>query len=640
MQVIDQEEFTVAFGYHGKILHVHLTSGSFEVEESPEAFYRKYLGGSAMGTYYALKFTPPQADPLGPENTLTLAAGVVTGAPFPGQSRITATAKSPLTCAIGDSQSGGFFPAEFKFAGFDALVIHGKSPQPVYLWIHDGEYALRPAAQLLGKDTLAVENLLKEELDDPKIQVLQTGIAGEKGVRFAALISMASRANGRTGMGAVMGAKNLKAIVVRGKNKPEIHDSQRLTALARWGAKNLPESDVYAMGVYGTAEVIAYQNHQGGLPTHNWDSGVFSGWKALDGRTMSDTILKRRDTCYACPIRCKRVVEIEEGKYPVDPAYGGPEYETLATLGTYCNVDDLEAVAHANQLCNSYGMDTISCGATIAWAMDAFEKGLLTLEDTGGIELCFGNADAMVQAVELIARREGIGDLLAEGSVRAAERIGNGSQDLTVAVKKLEVPAHMPQVKPSLGVIYATNPFGADHQSSEHDPSFASYPERMAQIGLVDGDQIQGLDDKAVEFALRTQHLYSAMDTVCVCQFVYGPAWQLYDTSQLVEAIQAVTGWDLDVEELLLAGERRLNLLQIFNAREGFTPADDRLPKKFFKSLQGGKSDGFLLEEEGLDAAKSAYYQKAGWDANTAHPTHAKLAELGLEWAAEYLQVI
>ena len=630
----------MTFGYQGKILHIHLTSGSFEVEEPPEAFYRKYLGGSAIGAYYALKHTPPKADPLGPDNTLTLAAGVVTGAPFPGQSRITATAKSPLTDAIGDSQSGGFFPAELKFSGFDALVIHGRSPQPVYLWIHNGEYELRPAGHLMGQDTLAVEKILKEDLDDPKIQVLQTGIAGENGVRFAALISMASRANGRTGMGAVMGAKNLKAVVVRGKGKPHIYDSQRLKELARWGGKNLSESDVYAMGVHGTAEVIAYQNHQGGLPTHNWDSGVFPGWQALDGRTMSDTILKRRDTCYACPIRCKRVVEIEGGKNPVDPAYGGPEYETLCTLGTYCGVDDLAAVAKANQLCNSYGMDTISCGATIAWAMDAFSRGMLTREDTGGFDLDFGNSDAMVKSVELIAHREGIGDLLADGSVRAAERIRKGSQDLTVAVKKLEVPAHMPQVKPSLGLIYAVNPFGADHQSSEHDPSFGGYPERMAQIGLADGDQIHGLDEKAVDFALRTQHLYSAMDSVCVCQFVYGPAWQLYDTTQLVEAIQAVNGWDLDIEELLQVGERRLNLLQVFNAREGFTRADDRLPKKFFQALQGGPSDGLYLEQALVEAGKTAYYGKAGWDQDTARPTRAKLISLGLEWAADSLQVI
>lgn len=625
-------------GYHGKILHVDLTSGKFDLETPAEAFYRKYLGGSALGAYYALQHTPAGVDPFSPENTLILSVGVITGTPLAGQSRLSATAKSPLTGGIGDTQSGGFFPAELKFAGYDALVIHGKSPSPVYLWIQDGEPQMRPAAQLMGKTTLEVETLIKEELKDPKIQILQTGIAGENRVRFAALISMANRANGRTGMGSVMGSKNLKAVAVRGHLKPEVHDPQKLKELARWGADNFPESNLYGTGLHGTAGVVSYQNQTGGLPTHNWASGTFADWKALDGITLSESILKERDTCYACPVRCKRVVEVKEGDYPADPGYGGPEYESLATLGSYCGVKDLKAVAHANQLCNAYGMDTISCGATIAWAMDAYEKGLLTQKETEGLELRFGNQEAMVRAVHMIARREGIGDLLAEGSVRAAQQIGRESLDLTVTVKKQEAPAHMPQVKPSLGLIYAVNPFGADHESSEHDPTFAGYPERMSQLGLQGGNEIQGLDEKAVQFALTTQYLYSAKDSVCVCHFVFGAAWQLYDTKQLVEAIQAVTGWDLEIEELLLVGERRLNLLQVFNAREGFSRADDRLPKKFFKALQGGASHGRFLEQDQLEAAKTAYYQKAGWDPTTAHPTKSKLAALGLEWAVDQMQ--
>ena len=628
------------FGYHGKVLHVNLTDGTFDIETPEEEFYRKYLGGSALGAYYALQHTPAGVDPLSPENTLILSTGVVTGTVLPGQSRLTATAKSPLTGGIGDAQSGGFFPAELKFTGYDALVIHGKSPQPVYLWIKDGESQLRSAAQLMGKMTLEVETLIKEELGDPRIQILQNGIAGEHRVRYAALISMANRANGRTGMGAVMGSKNLKAIAVRGSQKPAVHDPQKLKDLVRWGVDNFSASDIYGTGIYGTAGVLSSQNHHGGLPTHNWSSGTFAGWKALDGRTLSDTILKERDTCYACPVRCKRVVEIREGKYPVDAEYGGPEYETLATLGSYCGVDNLEAVSHANQLCNAYGMDTISCGATIAWAMEAFQEGLISAEDTGGLDLRFGNTEAMVKAVHLIAHRKGIGDLLAEGSVRAAQEFGQDSLDLTAAVKKLEAPAHMPQVKPTLGLIYAVNPFGADHESSEHDPTFAGYPDRMSQLGLQGGNEIQGLDEKAVQFALTTQHLYSAKDSVSVCHFVFGSSWQLYDTQQLAAAIQAVTGWDLEVEELLQVGERRVNLLQVFNAREGFTRADDRLPGKFFKALQGGASDGRKLVEEEIEAAKTAYYQKAGWDPATAHPTKEKLISLGLEWAVDDLQDI
>ena len=627
----------MSYGFHGKILHLNLSENKFEVETPPESFYRKYLGGSAVGTYYLLKHSPPNIDPFSPENTLVLAAGVITGAPVAGQSRLSATAKSPLTGGIGDSQSGGFFPAEFKFAGFDALVIYGKSPKPVYLWIKDGNIELLPANHLMGKTTLEVEKIIKKELEDQKVQILQTGIAGENRVRYAGLVSMSNRLNGRTGMGAVMGSKNLKAVAVRGKNRPEIAHPASLKKLARMGAQEFPSSDLYAMGVYGTAEVVAYQNDVGGLPTHNWDSGTFQGWKALDGRTMSDTILVRRDTCYACPVRCKRVVEIEQGPYQTIPAYGGPEYETLSTLGSYCNIDDLEAVAYANQLCNMYGIDTISCGATIAWAMDAFEQGMLTKEDTGGIELRFGNAAVMIKVIEMIAHREGIGNLLADGSARAAKVIGKGSEDLVAAVKNQELPAHMPQVKPSLGVIYAVNPFGADHQSSEHDPSYKGYPERMAQIGLVDGPKANNLNKETIQFAITTQHLYSALDSVSVCQFVYGPAWQLYDTQQFVEVIQAVTGWDMEIGELLSAGERRLNLMQAFNVREGFTRADDKLPKKLFKSLKGGASDNFSLSRPDMELAKTAYYEMAGWDINTAAPSRKKLADLDLDWVSKLL---
>ncbi|MFH1636451.1 MAG: aldehyde ferredoxin oxidoreductase family protein [Chloroflexota bacterium] len=616
----------MSYGYHGKILHVHLTEMRFEIEEPPEAFYRKYMGGSAFGAYYLLEHTPPETEPLAPENTLTLAASVVTGAPISGQSRLAAVAKSPLTGAIGDSQSGGFFPAELKFAGFDAIVVHGKAEKPVYLWVQNGEAELRPAEHLWGKTTDQVEDLIKAELDDPKIQIIQTGIAGENGVHFAALISMTSRANGRTGMGAVMASKNLKAVAVRGKMHPAIADKSGLNEHARWGSKNFPESDIYGMGLYGTAEVVSSQNEGGGLPTKNWSSGVFEGWAALDGQTMAETILKERDTCYACTVRCKRVVETGR----VNPRFGGPEYETVSTFGSYCGINDLEAIAYANQLCNLYGMDTISCGATIAWVMDCFERGLLSAEDTDGIDLRFGNAEAMVTMVEKIARREGFGDVLAQGSARAAEIIGRGTEELVVAVKKQEAPAHMPQVKRSLGLIYAVNPFGADHQSSEHDPSYEWYPERMAEIGLNDPQPATNLNEEKVRFALITQHLYSALDSAGICQFVFGPSWHLYGPDQLVDAVRLITGWDVTIDELLQVGERRLNMMRLFNAKAGFSRVDDKLPKKFFEALRGGATDGVKLTEEEIETAKDMYYQMSGWDMESGNPTAKKLAELGI----------
>ncbi len=624
-------------GYHGKILHVHLNDLRLEIEEPLELFYRTYMGGSALGLYYLLKHTPPGVDALSPENTLTLSLSVLTGAPISGQSRITATAKSPLTGAAGDAQAGGFFPAELKFAGFDAIVIHGQAEKPVYLWIKDGEAELRPAGHLWGLTTGEVDDLLQQELEDKRIQVLQAGIAGEKGVRYASLINMATRANGRTGMGAVMGSKRLKAIAVRGKNRPQLADKEGLKDLARWGVKEFPDSDIYGLGLFGTAEVLAYQHADGGLPTRNWSSGSFEGWESLDGKTMAKTILKERDTCYACTVRCKRVVEVADGDYQVDPRYGGPEYETLATFGSYCGVDNLEAVSYANQLCNMYGLDTISCGATIAWAMDAFESGLLTVEDTGGIELRFGNHQAMVEMVKRIAHREGFGDLLAEGSARAAQTIGRGSEDLVMTCKKQELPAHMPQVKRSLGLIYAVNPFGADHQSHEHDPSYEDYPERMAEISLTDPQPADNLNQEKVHYALTTQYLYSALDSLNLCQFVYGPAWQLYGPDQIVEAVKTITGWEVGIEEILSVGQRRLNLLRAFNTRENFTRADDILPEKMFQPLKGGASDGIALDKTEIEKAKDTYFQIAGWDQD-GRVTRETLGDLDLGWVADLLE--
>jgi aldehyde:ferredoxin oxidoreductase len=627
------------YGYNGKVLHVDLTSGTLTVEEPSEAFYRKYLGGQGIGMYYILKGNPAAVDPLSPESTLAITLSVVTGAAISGQSRVMVNAKSPLTGTIGDAQAGGFWPAEAKAAGFDAIIVKGKAEQPVYLWLHDGEAELRDASHLWGRVTGDVDAAIREELGDPKIQVMQIGLAGEKLTLYACIINMANRANGRTGMGAVMGSKNLKAIAVRGKKKPPVADRKALSELAKWGAKSFPDSDIYEMGLHGTADVLSYQHEDGGLPTRNWASGVFEGYESLSGVTMTNTILKERDTCYACVVRCKRVVEITEGPYQVDPVYGGPEYETLATFGSYCGISDLAAVAKANQICNMYGLDTITTGATIAWAMDCFEQEILSVEDTGGIELRFGNAEAMVAMTEQIAKREGLGNLLANGMVQAAKELGPEAEELVTAVKANPLPAHMPEVKRSLALIYAVNPYGADHQSHEHDPGYGDYPERMAELGLVDAQPDDVLNEEKVRFSMVTQHFYSLMNTVGVCQFVWGPAWQLYGPGQLVDMVRAVTGWDVDMQELVTVGERALNMMRAYNAREGFTRADDKLPSKLFKPRQGGASDGIAITEGELASALSTYYAMCGWD-DEGRPTRTKLEELGLAWVADTLDAV
>src|SRR5215208_7881153 len=380
-----EEEVVVPNGFNGRILHVDLTNGMLTVEEPDAAFYRKYMGGSAMGMFYILRDMPKGADPLGPENVLTLMAGVTTGAPISGQSRLNANAKSPISGGIGDSQSGGFFPAELKFAGFDGIVIKGRSPRPVYLAILEGNAELRDAAHLLGKKTGEVDDIIHTEVD-PKAEILQHGPAAERGVLFSSLVSMSNRHNGRTGMGLVMASKNLKAVVVRGTKKVQIADSKALAELNKSGPRILPDNpDMPGLAAEGTATVVVFQNTIGSLPAHNYNEGQFERCEDISGTRMVETILQKRDTCYACVVRCKRVVEIKDGPYRSDPKCGGPEYETLGTFGSYCDVCDLAAIARANHLCNEYGVDTIAAGATIAFAMECFEHGILTTEQTNGL---------------------------------------------------------------------------------------------------------------------------------------------------------------------------------------------------------------------------------------------------------------
>ncbi|MCZ6779913.1 MAG: aldehyde ferredoxin oxidoreductase family protein [Acidobacteria bacterium] len=628
-------------GYNGKILIVDLTKGKWEVETPDEKFYRTYMGGSALNMYYALKLIPKGADPLGPDNVLCLSTSIVTGVPVSGQSRMTASAKSPMSGGAGDSQCGGFFPAEMKAAGYDAIILKGKSPKPVYLWIKQGEVELRDASKLWGKVTGDVEQALKEELGDKKIEIAQIGPAGEKMVRYAAIMNMSNRANGRTGMGAVMGSKNLKAVVVRGKPKLKPAHMDRIRELAKFGATNTKENPaVWDLHINGTCGVLSYQQQDGGLPTRNYNEGQYEDYEKISGETMTETILKDRDTCYACGVRCKRVVEVDERGYKAEALYGGPEYETIATHGSYCGIKDLAAIAEANQICNMYGLDTIQTGTSVAWAMECYERGMLSKDDLDGIDAKFGNAKAMVALVNKIARREGIGDLLAEGSKRAAAKVGKGSEDLCIGVKGQDMPAHMPQAKTSLALIYAVNAFGADHQSSEHDPSIdpassASEKQKLSEIGLTKPLPVKDFSRDKVHYAYRTQSLYSVLDSVNLCQFVFGPAWQLYGPNQIVELVNAVTGWDTTIDELLKLGERRIAMMQAFNSREGLGHQDNVLPKKIHEPLKGkGPTAGSAIDRKVFDRAVQDYYEIAGWDKN-ARPTHSKLHELGVGWVAE-----
>ena len=637
----------MANGYSGKILHVDLSSAQLSIEEPDESFYRFYFGGSALGLSYVLKQMEPGIDPLSPGNVLAFSLSTLTGAPISGLSRMTVTAKSPLTGAVGDSQCGGFWPAKLKFAGFDAIIVTGKSARPVYLWIDEGKAELRDAAHLWGKTTGDSQAAILKELDDAKnIEVLQIGPGGENLVRYASIMNMCNRANGRTGMGAVMGSKNLKAVAVRGSAKVNVADPKALKEIVKWGSNAIQQSAVLGLGKYGTASEVAHGQAIGGLPTFNFNSGVFDGWQKIDGETMYNTVLrgadegrqtgKGRETCYGCIVRCKRVVEINDDEQSVDPLYGGPEYETLGALGSYCGVDNLAAVCKANELCNQFGLDTISCGATIAWAMEAFEAGVLSPDVTNGLGIRFGDADVMLTLIGLIASREGFGNILAEGSAGAADKLGVGHDFLTTS-KRQEAPAHMTQVKRGLALAYAVNPFGSDHMSCDHDlgytpETYGSNKDRFQHLGLSSPTSATDLGPDKVEFVRKTQYLFSMMDSANMCQFVWGPSWQLHGPEQMLKMIQAVTGWEVTIEELQTVGERRVNMMRMFNAREGINAADDSLPEKFFKPLKGGVTDGWKVDRAEFEASLKEYYRQSGWDEENGIPTDETLERLQLGW--------
>lgn len=623
-----------------KILDVNLTDGLITTRTLDRETYRLYPGGSVLALYLIMQEMSPEVDALSPENMLAFAVSPTVGLPFSGNSRMVAAAKSPLTGCIGDSQSGGFFPATLKANGYDAVLFRGKAKTPVYLYIDGDNAELRCAKSLWGKGTADCEDAITAELNE-KLDIACIGPAGENMVLYAAIISMATRANGRTGMGAVMGSKNLKAIALKKQKAREPYDKEKFSeTFAKQVKKRLEENEgVAGLGKYGTDGDTEGFSDDGYLPTRNWTTGYFpEGASEITGTTMYNTVLKKRDTCYACTIRCKRVVEIE-GK--VDPRYGGPEYETVGTFGSYCGVSSLSDICIANQLCNKYGIDTISCGATIAFAMECFEKGLITKTDTDGIKLNWGSGENFPVLLEKIAKREGFGDLLAEGSARMAEKIGKGSEHFVIAVKKQELPAHMPHWKPAVGIVYAVNPFGADHQSSEHDPFLVAPADAqsrrwLAQIGLWKGyDDSFAIDDEKVRFAYETQAYFSMLDSLCLCQFAWGPSWELYGPTDLIDLCKYGIGWETSIAELIKVGERRINMMRWFNAQNGFSKEQDKLPERLFEPLPDGPSEGVQLDRDQFYEGVALYYRFAGWDSKTGNPTNSCLRRLSLGWLAE-----
>ena len=622
-------------GFNDRIAHVHLADGAVRIEHPGEAFFRTYLGGSAVGAYYLLKEMPAGADPLGPENVLVVAPSVLTGAPISGLSRFNLSAKSPLTGCIGDSQCGGFFGPQLKYAGFDALVIKGAAEQPCYLWVHDDEVEVRDASHLEALFPAELEQAVKNELGDQRAEVLQNGPAGRRLVRFACAGNRMHHFAGRTGMGAVMGSKNLVAVVARGKRRYPYFDEAAVKGFAPRAKAAYAAAGFEEFTALGTSNSIEWSRDIGGLITRNLSRGVFAGVEQVDSTAYHARVVEKPGTCFSCIVRCKRVVK-GGGCYDLDPAYGGPEFETIGMFGPNCGIDDIEAIAKANQLCDAYGLDTIQTGGLIAFLMECCEQGLVATNLLDGLEPRFGDAEALLELVRRIGEREGIGDLLAEGFDACVVAFGPEAAEYAMHVKGLAIPAHMPQVKQTFALMYAVNPFGADHMSCGEDDRIDALTEDDEALDLHRASPWGVLDEAKTRYVVRTEYLASLIDSLELCSFCFSPG-ALWSFTDLVDMLQAVNGFSTSMWSLLKTGERRVALMRAFNAREGVGTAADVLPERAFAPLPEGLAEGACVERAAFARARAEYYAMAGIDPESGGPLPGQLLELDLAWVDDLL---
>ncbi len=613
------------YGFMGKILRINLTNRTVAEEPVSESDARKFLGGSGLATKYLLEELAPGIDPLGPENKLIIMTGPLTGTASPSAGRFSAVAKSPLTGLWGGANSGGRWGCDFKHCGYDGMIIEGKADVPAILVIQDGQAEIRDAGDLWGRNVFETTQVLKEELGK-KFNVACIGIAGEKLVKYAAIMNDEHRALGRCGLGAVMGSKNLKAIAVSGTQKIEVADKESFKEAAKTASELVNESLLkMTLEVYGTVMVMDMVNVKGGLPTRNWQTGVCEYTDDINGPAINETILTSRAACFACPIACGRVTKVESGPYATKGE--GPEYESVGVFGPMCDIKDLAAITHASILCNDYGMDTISCGSTIAFAMECYEKGILTDADTGGLKLLFGEAPVMVDLVHKIARREGIGDLLAEGSRAVARKLGQDTERFAMQVKGLELACYDCRATKITGLSFATANRGGDHITAYvQGPTFLDVPFLIVEESTIEDTTVENPAEAKVVKDL--EDALGVFDAVGACKFM-GMALM---AEEVVPIIANATGWDFEVEEFRQSGERLFNQARMFNMREGASRKDDTLPARLLEEpLPDGPAAGLVVD---LDPLLDAYYEFRGWDIQTGKPTMEKLEELGLAYLA------
>jgi aldehyde:ferredoxin oxidoreductase len=613
----------MAGGYMGKILLVDLSRNKLKDEVLDEKLCRQFIGGYGIGARLLFRRQKAGVDPLGPDNTLGILTGPFNGTPAPAGARYTVVGKSPLTGGWGDANAGGHFGPHLRFAGYDGVFFTGISEKPVYFFINNGKAELRDAAHLWGKDTYETEDMLKSELGKD-VEVAGIGPSGERVSLIAAVMSNKGRAAARSGLGAVMGSKKIKAVVVKGTMKVPLADEKRANELRRKYLSELT-GPINLFRTYGTPVHTVEHARDGDSPVKNWGGVGIIDFPAPEpiGADPLMERLSKKYACYQCPIACGGLIKEGTGEYKYEAGSHRPEYETLAMFGTNCLNNNLESIIKANDICNRYGVDTISAAATIALAIECFENGLITKKDTDGIEMTWGNHKAIVAMTEKLARREGFGAVLADGAKAAAEKIGRGADKYAIYIQGQELPAHDPKVAIDLTTTYRLDATPARHtQGSEarHAPGLIPRYDRKAFAGRA-------------EIHKRGSNFHHIMNCSGMCDFMYGT---LPTVDAIAEFMSAITGWDLTTDELVKTGERIANLRQAFNIREGLNPLKFKVPDRVIGKppKNDGPTAGVTLDEETIDRE---YLAAMDWDIKTAKPSKKKLQELGLEDVAREL---
>ena len=616
-------------GYMGKVVWVDLSRGSVRVESISESTCRDFIGGYGLAARVLFERQPKQVDPLGPENILALAAGPLTGTKAPTGGRYMACGKSPLTGGWGDANSGGYFGSELKAAGFDAVFISGKAAAPQLLWITDGRVEIRDAAHLWGLDTIDAETSIQKELGDSKIRVAAIGPASERLSLISGIVNDRGRIAARSGMGAVMGSKKLKAVAVRGHAPVPVADAAGLGRISKQFARQLRGLPGMAQALmkHGTCGFTTALVAGGAAPIKNWQLAGEQAFPTVKRVADGDAVIRfqtRKYGCASCPIACGGICEVTTGKYPVGEVHK-PEYETIGAFGPMCLCDDLETIIKLHDMCNRSGLDTISAGHVLAFAMECFEKGILKEADTDGIRITWGDGPAMVALLDKTIRREGVGDLLADGVKAAALKIGRGAEACAVHVGGQEPGLHNALFLPSRGTGFVCDPTPGRHTAApmarlEGGPgAYAPYPELR-----IDKFERYAYTGKGPMSATASRYLQVGNCAgVCVMPFMF------FGTYPLIELLNAVTGWDLDVAAALAAGARIQTLRQCFNLREGISAQSVRLPDRMLgrPPQETGPLAGVTID---VDRLAREYRQAMGWDAETGVPTEETLGALGL----------